>query len=159
MLAYKVYWQLFGPNTQTALEPRGVGVGFKQSRQLRKTSSPRSLIKSKQCRVGKGILVVTFFFLTDKSNLVHLSTQSVSSSPYITAAASKPLDWTGHCGLAHHRLNALPLSFHIFKQQWFVTLIPDTWATPANGKETPIYCAQLFFVAHRTEGWDGSKWL
>lgn len=42
------------------------------------------------------------------------------------------------------------MSFHIFKQQWFVTRIPDAWATPANGKETPIYCAQLFFAAHRT---------
>lgn len=42
------------------------------------------------------------------------------------------------------------LSFHIFKQQGLVTLTPDIWATPANGKHTPVHCTLLLFVAHRT---------
>lgn len=67
MLAFKVYWQLFGPNTQNSTwTTKEV---FKQSRQLRKTSLPPKSIQNKQCKMGKGVLVITFFFLTDKSDI------------------------------------------------------------------------------------------
>lgn len=76
--------------------------------------------------------------------------------------SSKPLgkEWLDRPLWAQHRLNVLPLSFPIFTQQWLATLIPDAWATPANGKGTSIHRTQLFFVAHRTN-WPGRwfQWL
>lgn len=52
MLACKVYWQLFGPNTQNSTwTTKKV---FKQSRQLRKTCPPPSPIQNKQCKMGRG---------------------------------------------------------------------------------------------------------
>ena len=82
---------------------------FKQSRQLRKTALPPSLIENKTVQDGKGGLGDNFFFfpLTDKSNLVPLSTQkqriSLSSFSYIILShhsINKPLDKKIAIGLA-----------------------------------------------------------
>lgn len=116
MLAFKVYWQLFGPNTQNSTwTTKEV---FKQSRQLRKTSLPPKSIQNKQCKMGKGVLVITcLFFFLKQINLIYSFHPEIKYFIVLilirhSVTSITPLDkkidsnWTGHCG-AHYRHHEL----------------------------------------------------